>query len=164
MFAVTSFSVTSWCICCFSYSGLFSNQEMILSMNFDGGREKIEVRETLFCVLAGKFHRLCRAYILQRLWVQLFSNQDSAYLGNFFEFTFKTPRPAWNDVYRQKSTGECFKYYIISRICCIFLRGSVERLRGLQAVRVQASIEPNFFSVVFVCLIFAFFFSWYVFP
>ena len=39
-----------------------------------------------------------------------------------------------------------------------------ERLRGVQAVRVQASIEPNFFSVVFVCLIFAFFFSWYVFP
>ena len=26
-------------------------------MNFDGGRGKIEVRETLFCVLAGKFHR-----------------------------------------------------------------------------------------------------------
>ena len=34
-----------------------------------------------------------------------------------------------------------------------------EKLRGVQAVRVQASIEPNFFPVVFVCLIFAFFFS-----
>ena len=43
-------------------------------MNFDGERVKIEVRETLFCVFAGKFHRLCRAYILERLWVQLFSN------------------------------------------------------------------------------------------
>ena len=39
-----------------------------------------------------------------------------------------------------------------------------KRLRGMQAVRVPASIEPSFFSVVFVCLIFAFFFSWYVFP
>ena len=93
-------------------------------MNFNGGRVKIEVRETLFCVFAGKCHRLCRAYILPRLWVQHFSHQDSAYLENFFEFTFNTPRPAWKDVYRQKSTGECFKYYIISRICCIFLRGS----------------------------------------
>ena len=36
-------------------------------MNFDGGRVKIEVRETLFRVFAGKFHRLCRTYILQLL-------------------------------------------------------------------------------------------------
>ena len=53
---------------------------------------------------------------------------------------------------------------LLAESVVFFLRGSVERLRGLQAVRVQASIEPNFFSVVFVCLIFAFFFSWYVFP
>ena len=26
-------------------------------MNFDGGRVKIEVRETLFCVFVGTFHR-----------------------------------------------------------------------------------------------------------
>ena len=63
-------------------------------MNFDRGRVKIEVRETLFCVFAGKCHRLCRAYILPRLLVQHFSHQDSAYLENFFEFTFNTPRPA----------------------------------------------------------------------
>ena len=36
-------------------------------MNFEGGRVKIEVRGTLLNVFAGKFHRLCRAYILQRL-------------------------------------------------------------------------------------------------
>ena len=33
----------------------FSNQEIILSMNFDGGRVKIEVRETLFCVFQESF-------------------------------------------------------------------------------------------------------------
>ena len=35
-------------------------------MNFDGGRVKIEVRETLSCVFAGTFHQLCRDYILQK--------------------------------------------------------------------------------------------------
>ena len=34
-------------------------------MNFDGGRVKIEVRETLFCVFTGKFYRLYRSYILK---------------------------------------------------------------------------------------------------
>ena len=144
---------------------LFFNQEMILPMNFDGGRVKIEVRETLFCVFAGKFHRLCRAYILQRLWVQLFSNQDSAYLENFFEFTFNTPRPAWKDVYRQKSTENASNIILLAEsVVFSYVAQWSERLRGVQAVRVQDSIERFFFSVVFVCLIFAFFFSWYVFP
>ena len=62
----------------------FSNQEIILSMNFDGGRVKIEVRETLFCAFAGKFYRLCRAYILKGdnicLSSAFFSNRNSALL------------------------------------------------------------------------------------
>ena len=143
----------------------FSNQEMILPMNFDCGRLKIEVRETLFSVFAGKFNRSCRAYILQKRWVELFSNQNSAYLENFFEFTFNTPRPAWKDVYRQKSTENASNIILLAEsVVFSYVAKWSERLRGVQAVRVQASIEPNFFSVVFVCLIFAFFFSWYVFP
>ena len=127
-------------------------------MNFDGGRVKIEVRETLFCVFAGNFHRLCRAYILQRLWVQLFSNQDPAYLENFFEFTFNTPRPAWNDVYWQKSTRECFKYYIISRICCIFLRGSMVWKITWRAGSPGSSFNSTYFFFGCFCLfVFCFF-------
>ena len=49
-------------------------------MNFDGGRVKIEVRGTLFCVFAENFYRLYRAYILKGDDVQLFFNQNSALL------------------------------------------------------------------------------------
>ena len=61
----------------------FSNQEIILSMNFDGGRVKSEVRGTLFYVFAGKFYRLYRAYILKGDDICLslaFFNQNSALL------------------------------------------------------------------------------------
>ena len=61
-------------------------------MNFDGGRVKIEVRETLFCAFAGKFYRLCRTYILKDDDICL----SSAFfpiklLRCFFEFSFNTP-------------------------------------------------------------------------
>ena len=52
-------------------------------MNFDGGRVKIEVRGTLFCVFAGKFYLLYRACILKGDDICLslaFFNQNSALL------------------------------------------------------------------------------------
>ena len=64
------------------------------------------------------------------------------------------------------SQRKSFKYNnlrISFHVCCRSVVGfsyvaqRSERLRGVQAVRLQASVEPNYFSVVFVCLIFAFF-------
>ena len=49
-------------------------------MNFDGGRVKIEVRGTLFCVFARKFYRLYRAYILKGVSSAFFFYQNSALL------------------------------------------------------------------------------------
>ena len=132
----------------------FCNQEMILPMNFEGGRVKIEVRGTLLNVFAGKFHRLCRAYILQRLWVQLFLiktllickislNSRLIRLDQHeTTFTGKNPREnALNIILLAKSS-------VFSSV------GQwSERVRGLQAVRVQTLTEPNFFRL-FVCLFF----------
>ena len=71
----------------------FSNQEIILSMNFDGGRLKIEVRETLFCVFAGKFYRLYRSYILKGddICLNEFRFFPIKTLLCLFEFAFNTP-------------------------------------------------------------------------
>ena len=61
-------------------------------MNFDGGRVKIEVRGTLFCVFAGKFYRLYRAYILKGDDICLSSAFFSIKtLLCLFEFAFNTP-------------------------------------------------------------------------
>ena len=58
-----------------------------------------------------------------------------------------------------------FKYYIFARFSVFSAVAQwSERLLGMEVVRVQASTKPNFFLVVFVCLFFAFFISWYVFP
>jgi len=90
-------------------------------MNFDGGRVKIEVRETLFCVFAGKFYRLYRAYILKGDDVCLSSGFFFAYLNsrlirpNQLETTFTG----------KKSTGECLKYNIFEFVFRIFFRGSM---------------------------------------
>ena len=101
-------------------------------MNFDGGRVKIEVRETLFCVFAGKIYRLYRAYILKGddicLSSAFFQSKFClAYLNsrlirpNQFETTFTG----------KKSTGECLKYNILN---LSFVYSSVAqwswRLRG----------------------------------
>ena len=70
----------------------FSNREIILSMNFDGGRVKIEVRETLFCIFAGKFYRLYRSYILKGDDICLTSGFfPIKTLLCLFEFAFNTP-------------------------------------------------------------------------
>ena len=69
----------------------FSNQEIILSMNFDGGRVKIEVRGTLFCVFAAKFYLLYRAYILKEDDDMFkFSFFSIKTLLCLFEFVFNT--------------------------------------------------------------------------
>ena len=130
-------------------------------MNFDGGRVKIEVRETLFCVFAGKFYRLCRAYILQRLWVQLFSNQDSAYLENFFEFTFEYAVDQHEKTFTGKNPRENASNIILLAESVVFsyVAQWSERLRGVQAVRVQASVEPNFFFRLFLFVWFLLFSS-----
>ena len=57
-------------------------------MNFDGGRVKIEVRGTLFCVFARKFYRLYRAYILKGVSSAFFLIKTLLCL---FEFAFNTP-------------------------------------------------------------------------
>ena len=64
MFAVTSFSVTSQCTC---FLWPFHNQEIILPMNFDGGRVKTEVKKICDVSLQVSFnYRLCRANVIQR--------------------------------------------------------------------------------------------------
>ena len=143
----------------------FSNQEIILSMNFDGGRVKIEVRGTLFCVFAGKFYLLYRAYILKGDDICL----SSAFFQSKLCFAYLNsrlirPNQLETTFTGKKSTGECLKYFWIR------LPYILPWLNGLgsyvaesgRAVRVQASTEPSFFPVV--VSFFPFFISWYVFP
>ena len=142
----------------------FSNQEIILSMNFDGGRVKIEVRGTLFCVFAGKFYRLYRTYILKRDDICLSSAffQSKLYFAylnsclirrNQLETTFTG----------KKSTGECLKYNIFEFVFRIFFRGSMvlevtwQKAGGQSGFKLQLSLV--FFPVV--VSFFPFFISWY---
>ena len=77
-------------------------------MNFDGGRVKIEVRETLFCVFAGKFYRLYRAYILKGDDICL----GSAFFQSKLCFAYLNsrlirPNQLETTLPAKKSTGEC---------------------------------------------------------
>ena len=133
-------------------------------MNFDGGRVKIEVRETLFCVFAGTFHRPVGPIF--------FKGDDFSFfpirillMEYSFEFTFNTPRPAWNDFYRENAKeGKKKKTPRRNTLNIIFFaQFSVfsavaqwsERLLGLQVVRVQGSTKPHFIWLfLFVCFCF----------
>ena len=104
----------------------FSNQEIILSMNFDGGRVKIEVRGTLFCVFAGKFYLLYRAYILKGDDICL----SSAFFQSKLCFAYLNsrlirPNQLETTFTGKKSTGECLKYNIFEFVFRIFFRGSM---------------------------------------
>ena len=63
-------------------------------MNFDGGKVKIEVIEICFASLQASFIGPVGPIFFKGDDFRLFSNQNSAYLENSFEFTFNTPRPA----------------------------------------------------------------------
>ena len=137
----------------------FSNQEIILSMNFDGGRVKIEVRGTLFCVFARKFYRLYRAYILKGVISAFFqSNLCFAYLNsrlirpNQLETTFTG----------KKSTGECLKYNIFEFVFRIFFRGSMVLEVTWQKAGGQSGFKLQLSLVFFLLLFFFSFFYLFV--
>ena len=126
-------------------------------MNFDGGRVKIEVRGTLFCVFAGKFYRLYRAYILKRDDICLSSaffqsKLCFAYLNsclirrNQLETTFTG----------KKSTGECLKYNIFEFVFRIFFRSSMVLEVTWQKAGGQSGLKLQL-SLVFFLLLFLFF-------
>ena len=139
----------------------FSNREIILSMNFDGGRVKIEVRETLFFVFAGKFYRLYRAYILKGDDIYLSSDFfQSKLCFAYLNSRLIRPNQLETTFTGKKSTGECLKYNIFNSST---VYSSVAQWSGRSggrkraAVRVQASTEPSFFSCC--CFFFSFFLS-----
>ena len=109
-------------------------------MNFDGGRVKIEVRETLFCVFAGKFYRLYRSYI--------FKGDDICLSSGFFQsklcFAYLNlrlirPNQLETTFTGKKSTGECLKYNIFEFVFRIFFRGSMV----LEVTRQKAGGSPG---------------------
>ena len=82
-------------------------------MNFDGGRVKIEVRGTLFCVFAGKFYRLYRAYILKGDDICL----SSAFFQSKLYFAYLNsrlirPNQLETRFTGKKSTGECLIFQL----------------------------------------------------
>ena len=152
-------------------------------MNFDGGRVKIEVRETLFCVFAGKFYRLYRTYILK--------GDDICLSSDFFQsklcFAYLNsrlirPNQLETTFTGKKSTGECLKYNIVEFVFRIFFRGSMvlevtgQKAGGQSGFKLQLSLVffpvvvsffPFFYllvSHVFLLFFFLFLISWYVFP
>ena len=104
----------------------FSNREIILSMNFDGGRVKIEVRETLFCVFAGKFYQLYRSYILKGDDICLSSGLfQSKLCFAYLNLRLIRPNQLETTSTGKKSTRECLKYNIFELVFRIFFRGSM---------------------------------------
>ena len=109
-------------------------------MNFDGGRVKIEVRGTLFCVFAGKFYRLYRAYILKGDDICL----SSAFFQSKLCFAYLNsrlirPNQLETTFTGKKSTGECLKYNIFEFVFRIFFRGSMV----LEVTRQKAGGSPG---------------------
>ena len=125
-------------------------------MNFDGGRVKIEVRGTLFCVFAGKFYRLYRAYILKGDDICL----SSAFFQSELCFAYLNsrlirPNQLETTFTRKKSTGECLKYNIFEFVFPIFFRGSMV----LEVTWQKAGGQSGFMlqlSLVFYLLLFLF--------
>ena len=135
----------------------FSNQEIILSMNFDGGRVKIEVRGTLFCVFAGKFYRLYRAYILKGDDICL----SSAFFQSKLCFAYLNsrlirPNQLETTFTGKKYTGECLKYNIFEFVFRIFFRGSMVLEVTWQKAGGQSGFKLQL-SLVFFLLLFLFF-------
>ena len=125
-------------------------------MNFYGGRVKIEVRETLFCVFAGKFHRPVGPIF--------FKGDDFSFFPIEILLLWKIPlnsRLIRLDQHETTFTGKNQRRNTLNII--LFAQVSVfsavaqrsERLLGLQVVRVQGSTKPNFIWLfLFVCFCF----------
>ena len=133
-------------------------------MNFDGGRVKIEVRGTLFCLFAGKFYLLYRAYILKGDDICL----SSAFFQSKLYFAYLNsrlirPNQLETTFTGKKSTEECLKYNIFEFVFRIFFRGSMvlevtwQKAGGQSGFKLQLSLV--FFLLLF--LFFPFFISWY---
>ena len=124
-------------------------------MNFDGGRVKIEVRETLFCVFAGKFHRPVGPIFFKGDDVSFFPikilliwkiplNSRSIRLDQH-ETTFTGKNPRRNNLDITFSA----EFSVFSAVA-----QWSERLLGLQVVRVQGSTKPNLIWLfLFVCFL-----------
>ena len=143
----------------------FSNQEIILSINFDGGRVKIEVRGTLFCVFAAKFYLLYQAYILKEDDICL----CSAFFQSKLCFAYLNsrlirPNQLETTFTGKKSTGECLKYNIFEFVFCIFFRGSMvlevtwQKAGGQSGFKLQLSLV--FFLLLFLFSFFYLFVSY----
>ena len=110
--------------------GHFSVQVMLLAMNFDGRRVKIEVREHLFCVFAASFicsvgHTFFKGDDMH-LNSAFSSNQNHAHvLEKSLNSHNYTDRLDLYDGYRQSSTEISFKYNIFETFHRVFFHGSV---------------------------------------
>ena len=110
--------------------GHFSVQVMLLAMNFDGRRVKIEVREHLFCVFAASFicsvgHTFFKGDDMH-LSSAFSSNQNPAHvLEKSLNSHNYTDRLDLYDGYRQSSTEISFKYNIFETFHRVFFHGSV---------------------------------------
>ena len=95
-------------------------------MNFDGGRVKIQVRETLFCVFAGKFYQPYRSYILKGDDICLSSGLfQSKLCFAYLNLRLIRPNQLETTSTGKKSTRECLKYNIFELVFRIFFRGSM---------------------------------------
>ena len=130
-------------------------------MNFDGGRVKIEVRETLFCVFAGKFYRLYRAYILKGDDISPDICLSSAFFQSKVCFAYLNsrlirPNELETTFTGKKSTGECLKYNIFEFFFRTFFRGSMVLEVTWQKAGGQSGFKLQL-SLVFFLLLFLFF-------
>ena len=141
---------------------------MLLAMNFDGRRVKVEVRENLFCVFAASFvgsvgHTFFKGDDMH-LSSAFSSNQNPAH---FLEKSLNSRNyTAGLDLYggcRQSSPEISFKYNIFETFHCVFFHGSVvykaTRRPGSPSSICRWAISFRFFSFFFFLSFFFFFFS-----